>query len=575
MKQKRIIALSLVFMFLINFIPFSKVYAAGEDTLKVGVYTQDGVIYQSVDVEFVQGDTAYSALARVVGDIKTKGSGTSIYVSSIAGVAEFDQGPLSGWVYAVNGVKPDASAGACYLNPGDKLVWHYTLDLGGDIYNGINKLDSYIAANPPVPPAPPEVEKPTPPTEEKPTTKPEQEKPSTEPSKPSESGGGSNPSKPSEGVSSNSSEDSNKSENDKEVTEKDKNADERNEDSKANEGLNTLSKEELNKSIDSILASSKEAFKKNLNSTWEAMALKKLGGEVSKEYVNSIINEIKENKGIYSKVTDLEKNILFLNMLGYDITNIEGINLIEVLLTSDVEKQGANGVIFAIICLNSIDSQVLEKFFESNSEKAGMYTKEDLIEKLLSYQQENGGFPLVKDKEADVDITAMALQALGGFRDRVSKDTLDSDKLDEVILKATDYLKKAKFENSESIAQTIIACSYVKENPQDFGGVNLIEELLKYKQEDNTFKHIMDSDSDDDRMATEQGILALLSYKGQEEDKDYIYAGEVQGEQVQVAVEKAKNNNALIYITIAAIVILGSVAGFLVYKKSKKNHKEY
>ena len=575
MKQKRIIALSLVFMFLINFIPFSKVYAAGEDTLKVGVYTQDGVIYQSVDVEFVQGDTAYSALARVVGDIKTKGSGTSIYVSSIAGVAEFDQGPLSGWVYAVNGVKPDASAGACYLNPGDKLVWHYTLDLGGDIYNGINKLDSYIAANPPAPPAPPEVEKPAPPTEEKPATKPDQEKPNTEPSKPSESGGSSNPSKPNESDSSSSSEDNSKSENDKDVASEDENLDESKEENKGKEGGNTLSKEALNKSIDSILASSKEAFKKNLNSTWEAIALKKLGGEVSKAYVNSIISEIKENKGVYSKITDLEKNILFLNMLGYDVTNIEGINLIEILLTSDVEKQGANGVIFAIICLNSIDSQELDQFFESNSEKADMYTKEDLIEKLFSYQQGNGGFSLVKDKEADVDITAMALQALGSFRDSDSKDILDFDKLDEAILKATDYLKKVKFENSESIAQTIIACSYVKENPQDFGGINLIEQLLKYRQEDNTFKHVLGSESDDDRMATEQGILALLSYKGQEEDEGHIYAGEVQRDQVQVAVEKAKGNNRLIYITIATIVILGAVAGFLAYKKSKNNHKEY
>lgn len=572
MKQKRIIALGLIFMFLMNFMPLSKVYATGEDTLKIGVYSQDGVIYQGVDVEFVQGDTPYSALTRVVGNVSATGSGASVYVSSINGIAEFDDGPLSGWVYAVNGVKPDVSAGGYSLSPGDKLVWHYTLDLGGDIYKGIEKLDAYIAANPPV------VEKPTPPIEEKPTPTPEEEKPSDEASKPNRNESSSNSAdKPNENISNKpgeeSSSDKNESNKDSEVEGKEVVEDEN--DKNNDNGETTLSKDEINKAIEAVVTSAKKSYENEVNSVWEAIALAKLGGEVEKNYVTSLISEIKENKGIYNKVTDLEKNIILLNILGYDVTDIQGINLLEILLTSDVEKQGANGVIFAIICLNSIDSQVLEKFWNSNETKEEVLTYEELIEILLAYQKEDGGFSLIKNKDVDIDITSMALQALGGSKNILNEqDHVDSNNLDKAIVKAIDYLKKVKFKNSESIAQIIIGCSYVGENPEDFGGVNLIEALLKYKKENNTFGHIIDSDGDNDEMSTEQGVLALISYNDYKNSKDYLYAGDAKLNNVQVAAEAQEGNNIVKISIIGLIFILCIVGGFLVYKKSKKSFGE-
>lgn len=567
MKQKRVIALLLIFMLIINFIPLSNVYAVGEDSLKVGVYTQDGVIYQSVNVEFIPGDTAYSVLSRLVGDLEVRGSGASTYVSSIAGLAEFDQGPLSGWVYAVNGVKPDVSAGIFSLNPGDKLVWHYTVDLGEDIYKGINKLENYIASNPPVPPEvekpippvsnePPKVEKPVPSIEGNQVTKPSPENPS--------SGGGTLSSN-----DNNLSDDTNNVENDKETHKVDKTSDEGKTENKDKIDVNNLSSDELNKSVDVILESAKKLFQNNINSTWEAIALKKLGGDVSEEYLNSIISEIKKNNGIFNKVTDLEKNILLLNMVGYDVTNIEGVNLLEILLTSNLEKQGSNGVIFALISLNSIDNQVVDKFYKENSIKEDINTEEDILEILLSYQLDNGSFSLAKGKEENVDITAMALQALGGLRDKIDKETSYYQKLDEAILRATNYLKKVKFENSESIAQTIIACSYIGEDPKNFGDLNLIEELLKYKKDDNTFKHVMESDIGDSGMSTEQGVLALLSYKGQESNKKPIYYGKVQNN-VKVASEKDDDNNVIMLSIVATIIVLGVVGGFILYKKSRK-----
>lgn len=55
-------------------------------------------------------------------------TGDSDYVSSINGLAHFDYGRLSGWLYAVNGWDPNIGCGSYYLNDGDYVYWHYTTD---------------------------------------------------------------------------------------------------------------------------------------------------------------------------------------------------------------------------------------------------------------------------------------------------------------------------------------------------------------------------------------------------------------------------------------------------------------
>lgn len=55
-------------------------------------------------------------------------SGSSYYVSSINGLAEFDHGRFSGWLYSVNGVEPNVGCGSYYLTDGDSVYWHYQGD---------------------------------------------------------------------------------------------------------------------------------------------------------------------------------------------------------------------------------------------------------------------------------------------------------------------------------------------------------------------------------------------------------------------------------------------------------------
>lgn len=64
---------------------------------------------------------------------KTGGSGTDTYITSIAGLTQQANGPLSGWLYKVNDVFIDSSPSIYTLKPGDCITWVYTTDLGKDV----------------------------------------------------------------------------------------------------------------------------------------------------------------------------------------------------------------------------------------------------------------------------------------------------------------------------------------------------------------------------------------------------------------------------------------------------------
>lgn len=57
----------------------------------------------------------------------------SVYIEGINHLYEFSAGPLSGWMYQVNGAYPNYGASQYELADGDVIEWHYTIDLGRDL----------------------------------------------------------------------------------------------------------------------------------------------------------------------------------------------------------------------------------------------------------------------------------------------------------------------------------------------------------------------------------------------------------------------------------------------------------
>jgi hypothetical protein len=74
-------------------------------------------------------ETAYTLLQRTGLTIGTRG----MYVYSIEGLAEFDYGAGSGWMYSVNGVFPVTAASDYIVRNNNRVEWLYTSSLGQDI----------------------------------------------------------------------------------------------------------------------------------------------------------------------------------------------------------------------------------------------------------------------------------------------------------------------------------------------------------------------------------------------------------------------------------------------------------
>ena len=64
---------------------------------------------------------------------QTGGSDTNLYITSIAGLSQQDNGPLSGWIYKVNNTFPSEPPSVYRVKPGDQITWVYTSDLGKDV----------------------------------------------------------------------------------------------------------------------------------------------------------------------------------------------------------------------------------------------------------------------------------------------------------------------------------------------------------------------------------------------------------------------------------------------------------
>ena len=81
------------------------------------------------NIEVNSSSTVYSVLRELAKQngksISTKGFGSTVYVSGIDGLKEFDHGPSSGWMYKVNGTPPNIGAGAYRLKAGDQVIWYY------------------------------------------------------------------------------------------------------------------------------------------------------------------------------------------------------------------------------------------------------------------------------------------------------------------------------------------------------------------------------------------------------------------------------------------------------------------
>ena len=104
-------------------------------TVSVQVIGVDSTL-MSGSLSLEKNTSVYSALKTLASQqgvsISTSGFGSTTYVRGIGGLYEFDYGGNSGWLYMVNGVKPNYGAYSYKLNDGDTIKWYYTTDYTKD-----------------------------------------------------------------------------------------------------------------------------------------------------------------------------------------------------------------------------------------------------------------------------------------------------------------------------------------------------------------------------------------------------------------------------------------------------------
>lgn len=98
-----------------------------------------GVILAATTEEIEEGESVFDVLQRVCREngipmeFSMVPMYSTAYIEGIGNLYEFDGGSMSGWMYCVNGEYPNFGCSKYRLKDGDRIEWHYTMDLGEDL----------------------------------------------------------------------------------------------------------------------------------------------------------------------------------------------------------------------------------------------------------------------------------------------------------------------------------------------------------------------------------------------------------------------------------------------------------
>ncbi len=93
---------------------------------------ENGIIYSKTDIAFQDGETVFDILERELAsngiefDYSKLPFYDPVYIKGIANLYEFDGGPNSGWLYRVNGTKPNYPCSEYTVKHNDNIEIIYT-----------------------------------------------------------------------------------------------------------------------------------------------------------------------------------------------------------------------------------------------------------------------------------------------------------------------------------------------------------------------------------------------------------------------------------------------------------------
>ena len=148
------------------------------------------------------------------------------------------------------------------------------------------------------------------------------------------------------------------------------------------------------------------------------------------------------------------------------------------------------------------------------------------MDEILSRQNPDGGWGLAGGG-SDVDLTAMALQALAKYRDNSTVSAAVDAGLDWLVWQQEPDGTFVSWGtvSSESVCQVLVALTELGISLEDErfykNHATLEDVLLRFRQENGSFSHTLDGGSD--LTATTQALYALAAAQRQRDGKTTLY----------------------------------------------------
>ena len=261
---------------------------------------------------------------------------------------------------------------------------------------------------------------------------------------------------------------------------------------------------------------------------WAVLGLARAGVALSDAYIQAyydkVVAYVRKNMGNDGvlvdpeshnpTVTDNERIILALTAIGKDPANVGGKNLLaalqdrNIMQVTNTSDTDINGLVFGLLALNS-----------------GNYTQDSywLVQAILTQQNADGSWnsSAGTKPDGDVDMTAMALQALAPYCNE-GDDTTVNAAVDKALQWLSAKYKGTGYTSAESCAQVVVALSALQLNANsdssfvktvDGAPTSVLGDLLRYYLgEGQGFKHAA-SGKTADQKATEQALYAMAAYE--------------------------------------------------------------
>ena len=227
-----------------------------------------------------------------------------------------------------------------------------------------------------------------------------------------------------------------------------------------------------------------------------------VNGGLYSRYYDSVREYLVTHNNRFESVTECAKVVAALNAIGYDPTNIDGVNITDQLNEIN-DQMGVYGFAYVLIAIDT--------------KGYGLSARDTYIAKILEAQLNNGAWGW-NGTSADIDTTGIVLAALAPYYN-------SNDAVKEAVNRAIDYLSKVQCkdgafasgmdENSNSTALVVLGLSELGIDASSDArfvknGVSAVDALCSFSVGNEGFGWIDNVEVND--YATNQSYYALGSY---------------------------------------------------------------